>query len=377
MLHLRSQESSFMLSSASSRFTRRPFTAIVALAALVVASPSRAQTQVVAVRAQASDVVEELRLSGTLSSEQRAGLSPRVDGLVATVLVDAGDKVRAGDAVLKLDATLAEAVQRRVDADAAQARASRDEAKRRVEEARKLVPQQTLPKTELEARVAALELAEAALDSAQASAREQAELVRRHILEAPFDGVITAKYAEAGEWVARGDAVLDLVSLDVVRLDVQAPQEVFASLRDDTPVQLIPDAFPDTVLDARITARVPVGGGSGARTFLVRVVALEANPVLFPGTSATATFRLAGIGATAVQLPRDALLRHPDGGFSVFVIDTDGTQSVVRRRQIRVGRDSGDTVEVLSGVKADQSVVARGNETLRDGETVRVLAAQD
>lgn len=368
------QELPFMSPPAPSRISQRLSMPVVAFVALAAVSPCLAQTEVVAVRARASDVVEELRLSGTLTSEKRSGLSPRVDGLVAAVLVDAGDKVRAGDAVLKLDATLAEAVQHRTDAVVAQERASRDEARRRVDEARKLVPQQTLPKTELEARISALALAEAALLAAEASAREQAELVRRHVLEAPFDGVITAKHSEAGEWVARGDAVLDLVSLDAVRLDVQAPQEVFAALDDDTPVQLIPDTSPDSVLDARIVARVPVGSGSGARTFLVRVVTLEPNAALFPGTSATAQFRLAGSGATAVQLPRDALLRHPDGGYSVFVIETDGKQSVVRRRQVRLGRENGDTVEILSGVKADQSVVARGNETLREGEAVRVAA---
>ncbi|MEZ5462115.1 efflux RND transporter periplasmic adaptor subunit [Dokdonella sp.] len=358
------------------RYVRRFSVTLFSCVALLAFGPCLGQSEVVVVRAQASKVVEELRLSGTLTTERRAGLSPRVDGLVAEVLVDAGDKVSAGDAVLKLDATLAMAVQRRVDAEAAQAQASRNEAKRRVDEARKLVPQQTLPKTELEARIAALELAEAALAAAQASAREQDELVQRHVLKAPFEGVITAKHAEAGEWVARGTAVLDLVSLDAVRLDVQAPQEIFSALRDDTPVQLIPDTLPDTVLDARITARVPVGGGSGARTFLVRVVASEPSAALFPGTSATARFSLAGSGASAVQLPRDVLLRHPDGGYSVFVVETNGKQSVASRRKVSVGRDSNGLVEIVAGVKADESVVTRGNEALRDGDTVRVVAPQ-
>jgi hypothetical protein len=51
---------------------------------------------------------------------------------------------------------------------------------------------------------------------------------------------------------------------------------------------------------------VPVGGGAGSRTFLVRVVATQPDEALFPGTSATARFRLAGAQADAVQVPRDA-----------------------------------------------------------------------
>jgi RND family efflux transporter MFP subunit len=365
-----------MLPSVSSRPQHHLLTAVAIIISLLAASPCAAQTEVVAVPARASDGVRELRLSGTLTPEHRAGLSPRVDGLVAAVLVDAGDKVKAGDSVLELDATLAEAGRLRTDAEAAQARALRDEARRRVEEARQLVPQNTLPKTELEARVAALAQAEAALAAAQASAREQAELVRRHVLQAPFDGVITGRHSEVGEWVSRGTAVLDLVSLDAVRLDVQAPQESFAALRADTPVQLIPDTQQDRVLEARIVARVPVGGGAGARTFLVRVVALKADAALFPGTSATALFRLSDAGTVAVWIPRDALLRHPDGGYSVFVTEPGSQGTVVRRRPLRVGRDRDDEVEILDGVRANESVIVRGKEALRDGEAVRLVKPQ-
>ena len=365
-----------MSPSISVRCRQRSSTLVGALVLLFAMSPCWGQTEVVVVAAQASDAATELRLSGTLTPERRAGLSPRVDGLVAEVLVDAGDKVSAGDAILTLDATLAEAVRRRSDAQVAEARAIRDEAKRRVEEARSLVPQNTLPKTELEARIAALAQAEAVLVAANASALEQAELVRRHVLQAPFDGVITTRNTEAGEWVARGTAVLDLVSLDAVRLDVQAPQETFAALRADTPVQLIPDTSPDTVLDARITARVPVGGGSGSRTFLVRVVPTKADAALFPGTSATALFRLAGQGVGAVKIPREALLRHPDGGYSVFVVEKKDQATVARRRQIRLGRDGSEMVEVLDGVRADESVIVRGQEVLREGQTVRIVAAK-
>lgn len=360
----------------SRRTGRPPFTLIAPLLLMLATVPCAAQTEVGIVAARASDVVRELRLSGTLTPEHRAGLSPRVDGLVAEVHVEAGDKVSAGDVVLQLDATLAEAAQRRSAAEVAQARAARDEALRRVEEARQLVPQNTLPKTELDARVAALAQAEAALAAADAGAREQAELVRRHALPAPFDGVITARRTEAGEWVARGTAVLELVSLDAVRLEVQAPQEAFSALRADTPVQLIPDTSPGRVLEARISARVPVGGGSGSRTFLVRVVARNPDAALFPGTSATALFQLADSAASAVRIPRDALLRRPDGGYSVFVIEHTGQAEVARRRSVRLGQDRGDQVEVLEGVSADEPVVVRGKEALRDGDPVRTATAQ-
>lgn len=330
----------------------------------------QAQPRVAIATVESASLPDLLELSGTLTAERSAGLSPRVDGLVEDVRVDAGDSVRAGQIVLTLDATLAEAALQRAQAAAAQARAARDEAKRRADEADRLVADKHLPQTELATRKAALAEAEAALAAAQAAEREQAELVQRHVLPAPFDGVITAKHVEAGEWVARADAVLDLVDLGDIRLEVQAPQERFSAITPETAVDLVPDTSPDRVLEARVAARVPVGGD--ARTFLVRIVAEAADVSLFPGTSATARFHLPSTRGETVQVPRDALLRHPDGGYSVFVTEQTDAGFVARRRPVRLGRDAGNRVEVLSGVRHGESIVIRGNEALRDGDTVTI-----
>jgi RND family efflux transporter MFP subunit len=343
---------------------------------LLGATIAVAQTQVAVAPATSSTVEQELRLSGTLGAERSARLSPRVDGLVSEVLVDAGAQVSEGDVLLRLDATLAEAMRARAAADTAQANAARGEAQRRFEEAQRLVKDRHLPKTEVDAREAALAQANAAAVAAAAAEREQSELVRRHTLAAPFDGVITSRSTESGEWVARGDEVLGLVALDSIRLDVQAPQERFSELDADTRVEILPDTAPGKVLPARIVARVPVGGGSGSRTFLVRVVAQAADATLFPGTSATARFHIGDAATQSVQVPRDALMRHPDGGYSVFVVETGAQGSIAKRRQVRVGRESAEQVEVLEGVRAGESVVVRGNEVLGEDEPVRVIAPQ-
>jgi RND family efflux transporter MFP subunit len=348
--------------------------ACIALAAALALAhgAGHAQTQVQVHPAEATAVEETLVLSGTLSAQRSARLSPRVDGLVSAVGVDAGDRVEAGQPLLRLDPALAEAALAREVAAHRQAQVARAEAARRVEEAERLVAERHVPQTELAARRAALAEAEAAVRAASAQEREQRELVERHRLDAPFAGVIAARDAEAGEWVVRGDAVLHLVALDPVRLDVQAPQERFTELRPDTPVEILPDAMPGTVLAARIAARVPVSIESGARTFLVRVVAEAGEHGLLPGTSASARFRLVTPGATAVRIPRDALLRHPDGGYSVFVVE-DG---VARRRTVRLGREAADAVEIAHGITAGEAVVVRGNEALREDEPVRVVAPQ-
>jgi len=94
---------------------------------------------------------------------------------------------------------------------------------------------------------------------------------------------------------------------------------------------------------------------------------------LLPGTSARARFTLAGSGG--LRIPRDALLRHPDGGYSVFV--AAGEPPTAQRRPLTLGREADGQVEVLEGLSAGERVVVRGNETLREGQPLMISAGLD
>lgn len=321
--------------------------------------------------ATASVVSEELRLTGTLTAERRAGLSPRIDGLVARLRVDAGDRVKAGQVLLELDEELAEHAARRAAAGAEQAKAARDEAQRLFEEAQRLVQDKHLPRTELERREAELRLSEAALTASLAAEREQQELLRRHALPAPFAGLIARRMTDVGEWVTRGTPVLELVALDRIRLDLQAPQEYFRLINDKARVEVRSDGAPDRVLAGRIAARVPVGDAA-ARSFLIRVVVDDPPIDLLPGASASAVIQLPG-DEQSVSIPRDALLRYPDGAFSVFVVRDAQGRSTAHEQRVRVGRGD-EQVEILEGLKPGERVVVRGNETLRTGQAVVIQA---
>jgi RND family efflux transporter MFP subunit len=305
-----------------------------------------------------------------VTAERSARLSPRVDGLVARVLVDAGDRVEAGATLLELDAELAGLALRRARAGTAQARAQLEESRRLAEEAQRLAADRHIAQTEVATRQAAVTLADAALGAATAAEREQAELVGRHRLTAPFAGVVAERLTEAGEWVARGTPVLTLVATDKLRLDVQAPQERYAEVAEGAAVEVRPDARPELVLDGRVQAKVPVGDGS-SRGFLVRILVDDVGEKLLPGSSASVRIDLPAAAGSSVLVPADALLRYPDGGNGVFVaVAADGALRAQQRR-IEIGRELGGRIEVRSGVVAGEQVVVRGNEGLRDGQAVR------
>jgi RND family efflux transporter MFP subunit len=346
--------------------------AAATVSALLIASAVSAQeaVPVVVVAPRTAQVTDELRLTGTLTAERSARLSPRVDGLVARVRVDAGDRVRSGAPLVELDSTVASLALDRARAETAEARARSDEAARLAAEARRLVAEKHLPQTELARREAEAKLAAASLAASEASEREQAELLRRHVVPAPFTGVVARRLADVGEWVSRGTPVIELVATDRVRLDVQAPQERFAAIREDAVVQVLADALGGKSLPGRIVARVPVSDPS-ARTFLVRVVVDEAQGRLLPGTSATAVIGLPGT-KRALVIPRDALLRYPDGSFTVFVLRDGPKGTTALERPVKLG-GGGAQIEVLEGIEPADRIVVRGNERLRNGQAVRVV----
>lgn len=337
---------------------------------LLISQAGFAATPVSVSKPIVSESTETLTLSGSLTAERRALLSPRVDGLVKEVLVDAGYQVKQGDILLRQDAAIARQQLEQVKAATNEAQAAANEAERLVEEAKRLRSDNYISASELANRESNLMLSQAALAAAQAMQNTTAEQLRRHELPAPFSGVISAKMTEAGEWVNRGTQVLELVALEPVRLDVNVPQERFSEITTQTRVEILPDALPSRKLSGKITALVPVSNAQ-ARSFLVRIVVDSEDVNLLPGTSASAVIYIGGDKAKGFLVPRDAVLRHPDGGRSVFVIDNNNR---AQRRSVNVGSDSSDGIIITDGLTAEDLVVVRGNEVLRDNDEVEIVS---
>lgn len=337
------------------------------LIALPITAGADDLTPVAITLPQQSAVTDTLKLSGSLTAEKRAMLSPRVDGLVAEVLVDAGSKVEKGDTLIKLDPAIARQQYAQAQAASTEAQAARNEARRLVNEAESLRQKNYISESELANRKSNLALTDASLLAAKAAESTALEQLRRHQLPAPFSGVISAKMTEAGEWINRGTAVLELVAIDKVRLDVKVPQERFTEINKDNPVSVIPDVYPDRRLPGKISAIVPVSDPQ-ARAFLVRIVVDISDINLLPGTSATAEIGLNGGEGKKLLIPRDALLLHPDGGYSVFVVNN----GIAERRQVRIGQESQSGVSIVEGLEQHEQVVIRGNEVLRNEQKVTI-----
>jgi multidrug efflux pump subunit AcrA (membrane-fusion protein) len=94
--------------------------------------------------------------------------------------------------------------------------------------------------------------------------------------------------------------------------------------------------------------------------------------MITPGMSARGQLSI-DTRRSGVVVPRDAILRFPDGRVTVWVIDKQAGQTVVREQRVRTGLEFDGVVEIKSGLSSAGSVVVRGNETLQDGQVVTIL----
>ena len=322
-------------------------------------------------KSELAPIVETVNVNGTVTSPQSAVLSPSVAGLIKTVNVDAGDRVTAGQVIVILDRELEELALRRSEAEAMQARAALEDARRRLEEAEKIGPTQAIAASAIKSIRAETARAEASLDAAEAAVAQQRAIVSRHSVRAPFAGVVSRRIAEVGEWVNPGNGLVELVATDKLRFDFRVPQTSYAQLEKNTPVEIRLDAIADRVIAGRVQAIVPVKD-PGARTFLLRVVAdsPELGKVT-PGMSARGAVQI-DAHRSGIVIPRDALLRYPDGRTTVWVVAQEAGEMIVHEKRVETGVEFGNNVEIRSGITADTTVVTRGNEVLRDGQAVTV-----
>lgn len=346
------------------------------VAAFVAAShlPAEDAVPVEVMTAKLSEnVAREFSLTGTVTSQRHAQLSSRTEGLVSELAVDAGSEVSKGDVLMTLDTRLAEIELDLIKAEIEAAEVELEDAKRRVEEVAELVKKGGFPKSQAESLEAAVRIRGAELKRLQVRSEAQQERIERHKLVAPFSGVIGRKLTEAGEWVDTGNPVVELIETARVWFDLQVPQEFLAPVRDAEKVEVVLDAFPDAPLSGKIAVMVPVKD-EVSRTFLTRLEMEDPDGLAAPGMSGKARIFWRPAEGSTVKVPRDAVVRFPDGSANVWVVETEaesGTGKAIRR-DINTAGAMGELVEVVSGLEGGENVVIRGNEGLREGQSVMV-----
>lgn len=303
----------------------------------------------------ASDGADTIRATGTVRARRETLLGFTSAGRIAAVLVDEGDRVRAGQLLARLDTDQVGAAESAARAEAN--RASADLARQRALFAKGWVTRARLEAAEATARSAAAQVT---------AARFSVDTAR---IVAPVDGVVLLRHAERDQVVAAGAPVVTLGEADggyVLR--VPLADRDLARVRIGAPVRVRLSALGTEAIAGSI---IEIGGRGDARTGTFEAeVALPAIEGLRSGLIGDAEITAASgtTGTAAIVVPALAIFgARADEGF-VYVL-RDGR---VRVRLVKLGETTDAGVHMLGGLAAGERIVASGIERLRDGMAVRV-----
>lgn len=346
---------------------------LIAFALLFLPSNTLAKKKtpkVIVVQAEQAPIIENIHLSGSVVSPNIAKLSVQVSGQVKALSVDLGKRVKAGDNILQLDDELDNLALAAAKADTEKATEALADAKRRLADAQKLSKQQAIASNQIKQLASEVRTDQADLKRIQIQQQQLEAKLRRYTITAPFDGIISQKQTAVGEWVRPGDTVVELTAMDELKIDFQVPQSVQAKLTQAADIQIQLSTFPHQTFAGVIDWILPITD-TQTRTFTLRAHLKDHTISLAPGISATANLRIQQ-AQQGITIPRDALIRHPDGRIVVWVINQATETITVTERLVKTGLQFDGSVVISDGLSAGESVVVKGNESLRTNMSVTI-----
>jgi RND family efflux transporter MFP subunit len=299
------------------------------------------------------------QVAGTLISRNDTRLAAQVEGQVVWV-ADVGTQLASGEPATRLDDILIREELAENEASILRAQASVEFSRAELGRLEQLAEKSHAAESRLDQVRRDLAVARSELTAARARTSRSREKLERTSIRAPFNGVVTERFIQTGEWADAGTAVVRLV--DTTALEVQAWVSVV----------MLPYISSGMVLDfsangtqgsGRVRTLVPVGDRQ-SRLYEVRL-AVEAE-----GWSSGQGVRISiptAESRTATVVPRDALVMRRDG-ITVFRVAADST---VEQIGVTTGIADGDHIEITGEIRPGDDVVIRGNERLRDGQVVQ------
>jgi len=340
---------------------------------------------------------------GTLAAVDQVTISSEADGRVRAILADLGDRVTAGQVLIKLDsekqqytyeqqqAALARTLAQygaadpqhlpdiektpeveRANADLVQATQAFERASELFK--RTLISQQALDDARAAAQskrasyTAALQNAKnlrAGIQASEATMKLAGRQLRDTDIRAPFDGYVEKRLVSLGELVKTQMPVMAVVRLDPLKVIAEIPEKMAPWISVGQPVDLQVDAYQGRKFTGKVS-RISPGVNTSTRAFSFEALVPNTDTALKPGTFARVHIE-SGKVDTVLTLPY-AALQYRYGVNRVFVVDGDK----LAMRELTVGERLGERIEVMSGVKPGERVAITATDTLADGALVTV-----
>jgi RND family efflux transporter MFP subunit len=338
------------------RWTNTQAIPTVALAQLTPASPH-----------------QTLTLPGNIQPFNRAAIFARVNGYVKSWDHDIGSPVKSGQALATIDAPDLDQQLSQAKATLASVKANEQIATLIANRNNILLQKQIVAQQLADQTTADAVAKEAVVDANEANVRQLEAMQSFKTLAAPFDGVVTARNVEIGQLInsggGSGQALFEVSDLHRVRIFVQVPQSFSAGLAPGMKATFEMPQYPAVQFDATLS-HISQSINATSHSMQVELQADNASGKFFGGSYCNVHFEVP-TPANLVTIPSTALVT---GNQDTQVAALDGNNKVVLK-SVQLGRDLGDSVEVIAGLTPSDRIINNPPETLVAGDAVRVAAA--
>ncbi len=322
---------------------------------------------------QAGAPTDEIVLPGNTQAFTDAPIFARTNGYVKSWHVDIGTQVKKGQLLAEIETPEVNQQLQQARADLKTAQANLRQAEITADRWEALWKTDSVSKQETDVAVSALHANKATVDSNMSNVRRLEDLQGFQKIYAPFDGIITARNTDIGALInsgastTPGQEIFHLAAINTLRVFVAVPQLYSQAVRPGATASLTLDEFPGKSFSGTI-ARNSNSIDPASRTLLVEVDVDNRNGTLLPGAYVRVHLKLPQ-SVNSVTIPANTLLFRSEG-LRVGVVRNGRAELV----PLTIGRDYGNSVEVVSGLQPTDAVIVNPSDSLISGTTVQVNA---
>ena len=316
-----------------------------------------------------------LELPGRLEAYSQAQIFARVSGYIKNWQADIGTPVKTGQLLAEIDAPDLDQQIMQAEADVTSAQANSTLSKATLERGQSLISSGSVSKQDLDQRTADAANKQGLVKSAQANLDRLRVLEKYKRITAPFDGLVTARNTDIGALInagsSGGPALFVVSDISKLRVYVNVPQSYVPSVKLGTKAAIAVPEYPGRTFTAIVEASaqsVDVASGT------TRMLLIVDNPSGELMTGAFATVRLELPGPeNAISVPASALI-FDQGGLRVATIGADDR---IVLKTVTISRDLGKSVELGSGLSADDRIVTSPPDGIAAGDQVHVAGSDN
>lgn len=301
-----------------------------------------------------------LNAIGSVAAVHGVILSADLPGVVSSIEFESGRPVRAGEILVRLEAS-----QEQAQLNAAEAQ--RVLAELNFKRASSLYERHSVAQSDLDRAAAEFKQAEAHVKEIHAT-------IERKLIRAPFSGELGIRQVNLGQYLRAGDPIVSLQSMDPIYVNFAMPQQDVAALKVGAKIELTADSITLINPMGKITAINSVID-EGTRNVWVQATFENSEEKLRPGMFVELKVTV-GEGNRLITLPASAISYAPYGN-SVFVVKEMKNPSGqmykgVEQRFVKLGGSRGDQVSVVGGLEPGEEIVTSGVFKLRNGAGVMI-----